>query len=111
MLNPFRSKEPEPETVIEHFSMTDLLANATMADDVSEAHAQLSNFQREIGDRIARANHREAELTKQIDFLNEERRQIRVIRQALEMSLSVAQQNDPAISLDTFEAELAVNYG
>lgn len=100
----------EPQS--QAFSMAELLANAT-GDDTErapEAHTQLDRLQAELADRITACDYRDADLTKRIDFLVEERRQTRVVRDALYAARVAAANVEPAMSEALIAAELDMDY-
>ena len=107
-MNPFKRKTPPPSHAM---TMVDVLANINVDDQPREEHQQVNNFQMELGDRITHADYRDAELTKRIDFLLEERRQVRVVRDGLLAARATAAEAIPAISEGALSAELDINYG
>ena len=112
MLNPFKRRPAEPIEPPHDFNMLEVLARVT-GDDTErapEAHTQVDRLQAELADRITHADYRDADLTKRIDFLLEERRQVRVVRDALYSARVAAAEAIPAISEASLSAELEINY-
>lgn len=94
------------------FSMADVLANVT-GDDTErapEAHTQVDRLQAELADKITACDYRDADLTKRIDFLVEERRQVRVVRAAHMAARAAACEPRTPISEGLLAAELDIDY-
>lgn len=93
-------------------SMVELLANVT-GDDTErapEAHTQIDRLQAELADKITACDYRDADLTKRIDFLVEERRQVRKVRAAHMAARASACEPAAPVSEALLAAELDMDY-